>query len=234
MEYVNRRIDWNALGKTSSITPQIQQHLMNVYSTLTLGVLLAALGAITFLKTHVGGSLTFISGILLIFWLAMTPKHEVSKRLAIFSGFCFMQGMSIGPLIDAVLEINPAIITSAFMGTTLIFFCFSASAYLAERRSFLYLGGFLSTALTLLCFASFASLFFPSLFLFNIQLYVGLLVFCGFIIFDTQLIIEKAARGSKDFVSDSLELFLDFVNVFVRLLIILSKMNGGSKKKNNR
>jgi len=233
MNFVNRRIEWNALGKTENITPQIQQHLVNVYTTLTLGILLAALGAITFLKTHVGGTLTFLSGILLIFWLVMTPKQEVSKRLAIFCGFCFMQGMSVGPLIDAVLVINPAIITSAFLGTTCIFFCFSACAYFAERRSFLYLGGFLGTSMTLLCLSVFVNALFPSLFMFNIQLYFGLLVFCGFVIFDTQLIIEKAAHGSKDFVSDSLELFLDFVNIFVRLLIILSK-NGDRKKKSNR
>jgi len=232
-DFLNRRIDWSAIGKTGPISPQIRQHLVNVYTTLTLGILAAVLGAITFIKTHVGGSLTFLSGILLVIWLAMTPKQEVSKRLAIFGAFCFMQGMSIGPLIDAVIDIDPAIVTSAFLGTTAIFFCFSASAYLAERRSFLYIGGFLSTSLSLLCLASLVNIFFRSMFIFNIQLYFGLLIFCGFVIFDTQLIIEKAANGNKDFVSDSLELFLDFISIFVRLLIILSK-NKESKKKNNR
>jgi FtsH-binding integral membrane protein len=54
----------------------------------------------------------------------------------------------------------------------------------------------------------FMNIFFRSVAVMNILLYVGLLVFCGFVMFDTQLIIEKAALGNKDFIWDSLELFL--------------------------
>jgi FtsH-binding integral membrane protein len=136
-------------------------------------------------------------------------------------------------MLDTVIDIDPSIVTSAFLGTTCIFVCFSASAYFAERRSYLYLGGFLGSALSMLILVNFINVFARSAMLFNAQLYIGLMVFCGFIIFDTQLIIEKAANGSKDYIWDSLELFLDFINVFVRLLVILAK-NSGGKKKNNR
>jgi len=81
----------------------------------------------------------------------------------------------------------------------------------------------------MMLFLSFMNIFFRSVVIFNGLLYVGLLVFCGFVVFDTQLIIEKAAMGQKDFIWDSLELFLDFINIFVRLLIILGK----DKKQNN-
>jgi len=233
MDYFSsRRVDWSAALKTNDITPTIKAHLINVYTTLALGVLIAALGSITYLKTHFGGTISFFAGFLLIMWLSMTPKQDVTKRLAIFCGFCFMEGLGIGPLIDAVIDIDPSIVTSAFLATTCIFLCFSASAFYAERRSYLYLGGFLGSALSMMVMASFMNIFFRSAFLFNFQLYFGLLVFCGFIIFDTQLIIEKAALGSKDYISDSLELFLDFINVFIRILIILAKMSGGKKKSN--
>lgn len=57
---------------------------------------------------------------------------------------------------------------------------------------------------------------------FQANLYIGLAVMCGFIVYDTQLIVEKARRGDKDYVMHSVELFIDFVAVFKRLLIILT------------
>eukprot|EP01115_Flamella_aegyptia_P001721 TRINITY_DN1288_c0_g1_i1.p1 TRINITY_DN1288_c0_g1~~TRINITY_DN1288_c0_g1_i1.p1 ORF type:complete len:241 (-),score=27.37 TRINITY_DN1288_c0_g1_i1:11-733(-) len=229
----SRRIDWNAIGKTSHLTPEIKEHLVNVYTTLALTILVAAIGAITYIKTYIGGTGSFFVGFLLLIWLNFTPRHEVTKRLGILCGFAFIEGLSIGPLVDAVIDIDPAIVTSAFLGTTCIFLCFSASAILSQRRSYFFLAGLLSSALSMLVFLSFMNLFFRSIAVFNIQLYGGLVLFCGFVIFDTQLIIEKAATGNKDYVSHSLELFLDFISIFVRLLIILSKNKKESNSNNN-
>ena len=46
---------------------------------------------------------------------------------------------------------------------------------------------------------------------------------CGFVLYDTQLIIEKRRIGDKDFVWHSVDLFIDFVNIFRYLLIILAQ-----------
>lgn len=54
-----------------------------------------------------------------------------------------------------------------------------------------------------------------------LQLYFGLLVFVGYIVVDTQDIIEKAHYGDLDYVKHALTLFVDFVGVFVRILIIM-------------
>ena len=53
------------------------------------------------------------------------------------------------------------------------------------------------------------------------QLYFGLLVFVGYIVFDTQEIIEKAHFGDGDYVKHAWTLFMDFFGVFVRILIIM-------------
>lgn len=55
--------------------------------------------------------------------------------------------------------------------------------------------------------------------------------FAGYVVADTQLIIAKASSGYFDAVWDALELFLDFVNLFIRLLRILGKKKKEERKK---
>ena len=51
--------------------------------------------------------------------------------------------------------------------------------------------------------------------------------------FGPQMIIEDAHAGRKDFVAHALDLLIDFVAIFVRLLIILSR-NAEKKERKNR
>lgn len=53
------------------------------------------------------------------------------------------------------------------------------------------------------------------------QLYFGLMIFLGYVVFDTQSIIESAHHGDLDYVKHSLVLFVDFVGILVRILIIM-------------
>jgi FtsH-binding integral membrane protein len=54
-----------------------------------------------------------------------------------------------------------------------------------------------------------------------LQLYFGLLVFLGYMVFDTQEIIERAHHGDMDYIKHALTLFTDFVAVLVRVLVIM-------------
>ncbi|THG21656.1 hypothetical protein TEA_000285 [Camellia sinensis var. sinensis] len=114
------------------------------------------------------------------------------------------------------------ILVSAFVGCAVAFGCFSMAAMLARRREYLYLGGLLSSGLSILFWLHFASsIFGGSAALFKFELYFGLLVFVGYIVVDTQDIIERAHFGDLDYVKHALTLFTDFAAVFVRILIIM-------------
>lgn len=110
-----------------------------------------------------------------------------------------------------------------FTGTTVIFVSFSISALLAARGRWLYLGGTLMSMLNIMILFSLANLFLRSYLIYQAHLYVGFFVICGFVIYDTQLIIEKYHMGSRDFIMHSLDLFIDFIGVFRHLLVILTQ-----------
>jgi len=138
-----------------------------------------------------------------------------------------MQGLSIGPLVQLALFVDPSIVTHAAIGTVFIFACFSLFAVYTPRRRMLFLGGVLSSALGVLFLISLANIFVLSNTLLSMQVYLGLVVFIGFVCFDTQMVIEKAASGDTDFIWHAVEFFIDFVAIFVRLLVILMRLRKG-------
>ncbi|XP_005986352.1 probable Bax inhibitor 1 [Latimeria chalumnae] len=237
MNVFDRNINFDAILKFSQISYSTQQHLKKVYSSLALCMFVAGAGAYVHVVTRMlqGGLLSMLGSLGLMLWLAFTPhSYETEKkRLAILTGFAFFTGVGLGPALDFVISVNPSIIPTAFLGTSVIFACFSLSALYAKRRSLLFLGGTLMSGLSLLFLLSLANIFIGSVMIFKAHLYIGLLVMCGFVLFDTQLIIEKAEMGDKDYIWHCVDLFLDFITIFRKLLIILA-MNDKDKKKEKK
>eukprot|EP01091_Cochliopodium_minus_P011932 TRINITY_DN350_c0_g1_i1.p1 TRINITY_DN350_c0_g1~~TRINITY_DN350_c0_g1_i1.p1 ORF type:complete len:237 (-),score=47.97 TRINITY_DN350_c0_g1_i1:32-742(-) len=217
-------LDFTPLDKNT------KSHLLKVYSTLGATVIASVIGCLIDLTLHLGGFFSTIGIFVSLFWLLSTPHtyENVNKRLAILMGFGVLQGISLGSLVGMALDIDNSIVLNAFLGTAAIFVCFSACALLSEKRSWLFLGGLLSSCLSFLALINLVNMFVGNRGVYDASLYIGLFIFSLFIIFDTQLIIEKA-QHSNDFITHSLDLFLDMVQVFVRLVIILSK----KEKKNS-
>ncbi|KAL8152187.1 hypothetical protein V2J09_009947 [Rumex salicifolius] len=220
--------------KLSQITPAVQSHLKQVYLTLCYALVASAVGAYLHTLLNIGGLLTTFGCLGCISWVLSTPPHDERKRFRVLMGAAALEGASIGPLIDLAIEFDPSILVNAFVGCAIAFGCFSAAAIYAKRREFLYLGGFLSSAVSILFWLSIASsLFGGSTTVFMFELYFGLLVFVGYIVFDTQSIIERAHLGDLDYVKHAMVLFTDFVAVFVRILIIMLK-NSAEKEEKKR
>lgn len=225
-----------SLKNFSRLSVTVQQHLLKVYQTLAAALLLAGVGVYLHMLWSFGGLLTGLGSLAVSIWLKATSSapSEEGKRLKLLAAAAFLQGASIGPLVQHVVDLDPSILVTAFVGTACIFACFSGAAIFARRRELLFLGGILGSAVTLLLWLGTASYFFGgSAAYFAVELYGGLLVFVGYVLFDTQMIIERADLGDYDYVKHSLDLFVDFVGLFVRLLIILAK-NSGEKSQKDR
>uniref|UniRef100_A0A3B4A2T8 Uncharacterized protein n=1 Tax=Periophthalmus magnuspinnatus TaxID=409849 RepID=A0A3B4A2T8_9GOBI len=232
MNVFERNINFDALFKFSQISHSTQLHLKNVYSSLAVCMFVAAAGSYVHVVTRLfqGGLLSALGSLALMVWLAMTPHSPETekKRLGILAGFAFLTGITLLKVCVCVY-----IIVTAFLGTSVIFVCFTLSALYARRRSYLFLGGTLMSGLSLLCVMSLVNLFIGSVMIFKMHMYLGLLVMCGFVLFDTQLIIEKAENGDKDYVWHCVDLFLDFITIFRKLMVILS-MNEKDKRKEKK
>jgi len=165
--------------------------------------------------------------------LFMTPDNGKNRgmRLGMLLGFAFLTGLGLGPLLSMAIMMNPSLVPSAFMLTSAIFACFTGAALFAPDGKYLYLGGTLLSGLSTLLFLGFLNIFFRSQLLFQLHLYIGLAIFCGFIMFDTQVIIRKARNGDKDFIAHSLDLFIDFVQIFRKVLILLMQKDEKDNKK---
>lgn len=200
--------------------------MKNVYASLTMTVAASTVGAYVHLFTNIlqGGGLLFsLVAAGLAFGLFMTPDNGKNRgtRMAMLLGFGFLTGLGMGPMLQLAMMMNPTIVPSAFMVTSVVFACFTGASLMAPDGKYLYLGGTLMSGLSTLLWLGFLNIFFRSTLLFQAHLWIGLAVFCGFIMFDTQMIIRKARNGDKDFIAHALDLFIDFVQVFRKVLILL-------------
>ncbi|CAD6340642.1 unnamed protein product [Miscanthus lutarioriparius] len=207
-----------------------------VYLTLCSALAFSALGAYLHILLNVGGTLTTLGCLAAIAYLISLPasQDQERNRFALLMAAALLQGASVGPLVDLVIDVDPRILVTAFVGTAIAFGCFSGAAIIAKRREYLYLGGLLSSGLSILLWLQFAtSIFGHTSTTFMFELYFGLLVFLGYMVFDTQEIIERAHGGDMDYIKHALTLFTDFVAVLVRILVIMMK-NAQEKSKDEK
>nr|XP_027223334.1 bax inhibitor 1-like [Penaeus vannamei] len=167
----------------------------NVYATLTLATIAASVGGYAHMfSTFISsGFMTFLSAIWVLILLVFTP----------YDGKNQLQRLSLLGIF--------AFLTGCNLGP---FLNLAVTINPALRYTDV---GIVNPHLV-----SIYNIFFGSQLLFKANLYIGLAVMCGFIVYDTQFIVERARRGDMDYVMHSLNLFVDFVGVFWRLLMILT------------
>ncbi|UJR25660.1 hypothetical protein I4U23_007011 [Adineta vaga] len=220
----------------STLQPRVQLHLKNVYTCLLFSTLCATLGVYFSLNGWLNyPRLAVFASIITTIWLFTLDFNAQTqiKCFSLMSATALFTGIYLSPLINLAINVDPQIIVTAFLLTTIIFVCFTLSALLTQKRTYLYLGGILGTGTTIMFVLSLMNLFGRSQLLFNVNLYLGLFIACGYILYDTQLIVARATHGDMNYVKHAILLFIDLVDLFVRISIILLKNSQNKNKKNN-
>lgn len=122
-------------------------------------------------------------------------------------------------------------------------FVFVSVAACAPSDKFLYMGGPLAMGLGVVLVSSIGSAFMPPTTalgagMYSIALYGGLILFGGFLLYDTQKIMHRAEHhppmmaGVRQYdpINASIGIYMDTMNIFIRIAQILA-MSGGSRRK---
>jgi FtsH-binding integral membrane protein len=211
----------------SSLSNEVNLHLIKVYLTLSFTILFAILGTLTNVFYHIGNIFSIFISLGLLFGLAVTPhnnKNNIIRLFYLFS-FSFLNGSSINSVLNYAIEVDPWTPMIILSSTILIFTSFSLWALISKRRNFLFLGGLLFSLLNISILLGVLHIFVKSELLLDLRFHGGLILFCAFVVLDTQLIIEKAFSGNYDYIWHALELFLDFINLFIKMFTILIRRN---------
>lgn len=221
------------------LEPPVKSHLKQVYSTLALATFAAAFGSYIHLFTNLmsGGFLAVLGSLGCGIALSVTPDDgkNSQKRLSYLLGFAAFTGLAMGPLMEMAIYLNPRIIPMSLVSTCLVFASFSLSSIFSTHRKWLYIGGGLMSLMSVMLFMSIVNLFIGSYYLFQAQLYLGLIVFCLFVMYDTAMIIEKRRLGDTDYIRHAMLLFIDFADVFRTIMVLLmQKERNNSRNNRNR
>ncbi|RKO99092.1 hypothetical protein CXG81DRAFT_28125 [Caulochytrium protostelioides] len=249
---------WADLGLP--LTPAARSHILRVYGQFGLNIAVtgAALVASLYglLPWPLNGALSplvLVLGILgLHLWFASVPPiaERAGTRRSLLLGSAALQGALLHPIaaaLDAASRGHGAyLVTTAALSVLCIFASLSLSVLYAPNRRLTALGGLLGAAVSVLGLLQFGALFAGAdSAVHTVELWLGVMVFAGFIVVDTQAMVQRtehhyamvAARRAgaatssafhpkavveahPDALGDTAKLYTDAMGLFVRLLLI--------------
>ncbi|CAO1632257.1 unnamed protein product [Sympodiomycopsis kandeliae] len=221
--YLNSTFSYLAGGLTMTAGAAIGLHRMGFSQRLMMANPWLVLGA--GLVASIGGMIG-----------AQTLEPGSPGKLACWALFNGAQAAVLSPL----LFMNPALLARAGLYTAGIMGSICYVGATAKDGQYLWLGGPLLAGVTVVALSSLAPMVLPAtafktlVATETISLYGGLAVFGGFTLYDTQKILHRARLAQAgaikpDPLRESIGLELDFINIFVRLVTILS--TGGNRRK---
>ena len=163
-------------------------------------------------------TLLFISTLVIIFILVLVPMPNWLKFI-LFSVFSYIWGIFLAEFKFKVNDnglINMAMLGS--IGFFILMFLVGVVLLATGIQLGLKTGLFLFISLLILIIAKIFSLFHKSSILIKSLSAIGIVIFSGYIIYDTNTILQRNYHG--DFITASLDYYLDILNIFSNLVLL--------------
>lgn len=228
-------IDGRTVGSVS-FDAGLRAHMLKVYNYMASGVLLTGIVAMLFANSDFGQNL-MINGGILRWVIILSPlalilvmnfglnKLSTSALQACFWAFAGLMGLSMSTIF---LVYTGASIATTFFATAAAFAGLSLVGY-TTKKDLSGMGTFLIMGLVGLIVASLANIWFQSSTLQWAVSGIGVLIFAGLTVYDTQMIKNtylQLRNSQSDFIGKAaimgaLSLYLDFINMFQFLLSFL-------------
>jgi FtsH-binding integral membrane protein len=102
-----------AVLKANDISAPVQKHLVNVYATLAMTLVVSAIGVAADVAYNLVGFISTLAVFGLLVCLGCIDRNHTSQRLSALYGISFCTGVNLGPLVWIALRINPMLIATA-------------------------------------------------------------------------------------------------------------------------
>lgn len=151
---------------------------------------------------------------------AQSLRHVPVLNLFALFGFTTFTGLVISPALYFYGQTNPESILQAGMLTIAIFGGLTAYVFLSNR-DFSFLRGMITVGLIVVVLGGLFNVLFVGSLGFGFAISVAvLLLFSGFVLYDTSNIIRR--YPTNEYIAGALDLYLDAFNMFLALLRILN------------
>jgi modulator of FtsH protease len=205
-------------------------YIRKVYAYFGLGIAAAIGGSLIAMNTGLVffslqhpfiGLIAFLGMAIFASSSATNPTRAVPTLL----GFTFVSGVIISPTLYAIAHgyihgTDTGVIYDALFLTSLVFGSLTAYVFVT-KKDFSYMGASLMIGLFLLIGVSLVNLFVQSSTMDLALSAITVIIFSGFVLFDTSRILRNAHEIPPTL--GALRLYLDFLNIFMALLRLLSR-----------
>ncbi|MSQ66355.1 MAG: BAX inhibitor (BI)-1/YccA family protein [Limnohabitans sp.] len=220
-------VSYRDLGLDSQARNRI---LRNTYLLLSLTLVPTVLGAWMGVATGLSyalsgglGLVVFIAGIFGFVYAIEKTKHS-AKGIAVLMAFTFFMGLMMSRLIAMVLGFKNGneLVMTAFGGTAGVFFLMASLATVI-KRDLSGMSKWLFVGAMVLLVGSVVNIFVGSSVGMMVLSMMAIAIFSAYMLYDIKQVIDG---GETNYISATLAIYMDLINIFQSLLALLGLMGG--------